>query len=326
MFVEVAGNPAPEGAQALDFAGRDGLKLRGVFAPAKAGVAPRGSVILCNGRTEYIEKYFEALSHFQGLGFAVFSLDWRGQGLSDRLLKNRLKGHLENLDDPAQDLADGLKLVQDRLPRPHILIAHSMGGGIALRGMQKGLLSPDAALFSAPMWGVPSLDGVNVGIAKFMKGIGAGGNFLPGVPSRYRSEPFEGNPVTSDAARYARNQALLAADARLQVAGATYGWAVAAANAIADFRKPKALAHLQMPISVVSAGGEVLVDNGSHALLAKALPNCKHVTIEGAKHELLMERDELRSKFLAEFEPLLARIPAGAPASAAPAAVGTPTA
>src|SRR5262249_21650810 len=96
--VRVPGNPDPEGAEVFWLEGRGGVRLRALFAPAAVKPA-RGSVILCNGRTEFIEKYFEVIRELQGRGFAVFTMDWRGQGLSGRLLKQPQKGHLDTFDD-----------------------------------------------------------------------------------------------------------------------------------------------------------------------------------------------------------------------------------
>ena len=80
------------------------MKIRFLTAPAQRGPA-RGSVIVCPGRTEFIEKYFEVVGELQRRSFAVFCIDWRGQGLSGREQSNRLKGHFNSFDDPVNDLA-----------------------------------------------------------------------------------------------------------------------------------------------------------------------------------------------------------------------------
>ncbi|MBW2643739.1 MAG: alpha/beta hydrolase, partial [Deltaproteobacteria bacterium] len=55
----------------------------------------RGSVILLNGRKEFMEKYAETIRELNQRGFNVYSLDWRGQGLSSRMLANRHKGFIK---------------------------------------------------------------------------------------------------------------------------------------------------------------------------------------------------------------------------------------
>ena len=62
-------------------------------------------MILSGGRTEPIEKYYETASELTARGFVVLCHDWRGQGLSWRLLPDRLKGHAAGSDDFVTDYA-----------------------------------------------------------------------------------------------------------------------------------------------------------------------------------------------------------------------------
>ncbi|MBU6373100.1 MAG: alpha/beta hydrolase [Alphaproteobacteria bacterium] len=306
-FVRVSGNLEPDGAEELWLEGRGGVKLRALLAPALGGPS-RGTVLLCNGRTEFIEKYFEVISELQMRGFVVFTMDWRGQGLSSRLISNPQKGHLETLDDPANDLGDAVRALGDRLPKPHIILAHSMGGGISLRAMQMRRIEVDAAAFSAPMWGIPGLKNSTLRFVRFMAAAGLGSMFAPGVETQWRKEKFKTNRVTHDAERFARAQAAVENEPRLALAGPTIGWVNAAAEAFETFRRPSALANIRVPILVASAGEEKLVDNESHAELARLLANARHVTIEGAMHEILMELDDKRARFWREFDELVAQV------------------
>lgn len=306
-FIRVSGNLEPDGAEELWLEGRGGVKLRALLAPALNG-PPRGTVLLCAGRTEFIEKYFEVVSELQGRGFVVFCMDWRGQGLSSRLTDNPLKGHVETLDDPANDLGDAVRLLAARLPKPHVILSHSMGGAIALRAMQMRRVEVEAAAFSAPMWGIPDLKDMTLKVVKFMAAAGFGAMFAPGVERQWRKEKFKANKVTHDAERFARAQMAIEVEPRLALAGPTVGWVNAAAEAFDNFRRPSALANIRVPILVASAGEEKLVDNESHDDLAKLMPNARHITIEGAMHELLMEQDDKRARFWAAFDELCAKV------------------
>lgn len=301
-FVHVPGNPEPEGAVEHWIEGRGGLKLRALLCPALGG-APRGSVIICNGRTEFIEKYFEVIRELQARGFAVFTMDWRGQGLSGRELPNPLKGHFATLDDPIGDLFTALRLYGERLPKPHIVLAHSMGGGIALRALQSNKLQADGAVFCAPMWGIASLKGFAEDFAKFMHAIGAGHFFAPGVETKWKNEKFnKRNALTHDKERHARAMGLVSAEPRLQLAGPTLSWVAAAVEAFDAFQQPNALKHLRLPVMVISAGEESIVDNRSHEVVAPLLPNARRIVIAGARHEIMMEQDNLRAQFWAAFD------------------------
>lgn len=312
-FVTIPGNEAPQGAEEHWLEGRGGVRIRVMTAPATASPA-RGSVIIAPGRTEFIEKYFEVARELQARGFAVFCIDWRGQGLSGREVQNGLKGHFASFDDPVNDLSTALKMLSAKLPRPHIGLAHSMGGGILLRALQTRRVELDAAAFSAPMWGIAGLKPMAKRFARFMASVGAGGMFAPTVATRWKREPFKRNPVTNDEQRHKRCQDLITEEPRLALAGPTLGWLAAASDAIEAFRQPGALAHVRIPILVASAEDEKFVDSASHAFVAEQLPNAMHITIPGAKHEILMERDELRAQFWRAFDTLLERMAANAAA------------
>jgi lysophospholipase len=305
-FVRVPGNEVPQGAEEHWLEGRGGVKVRVMTAPAQG--AGRGSVIIAPGRTEFIEKYFEVTRELQSRGFAVFCIDWRGQGLSGREVENGLKGHFATFDDPVNDLSTALKLLADKLPRPHIGLAHSMGGAIMLRALQTRRVELDAAAFSAPMWGIQGLTPMAKRYVRFMTSLGAGGQFAPQVERKWKREVFKKNPVTHDKERHARCQGLISEEPRLALAGPTMGWVSAAADATEAFLTPNAFAHVRIPVLIATAGEEQLVDNASHDAIAAELPNATHIIVQGAKHEILMERDEFRAQFWAAFDDLVAHV------------------
>lgn len=302
-FVRVPGNDVPEGAEEHWLEGRGGVRVRALTAPATRQPV-RGSAIMLPGRTEFIEKYFEVIRELQGRGFAVFCVDWRGQGLSGREVENGQKGHFVSFDDPVNDLSTALKLLAHKLPRPHIALAHSMGGGILLRALQTRRVELDGAAFTAPMWGIPGLSKLAKGYARFMASVGAGGQFAPSVDTKWKREAFKRNPVTNDKDRHTRCQDLVQEEPRLALAGPTLGWAAAAADMIEGFQQPGAFAHVRIPVLVATARDEMLVDNNAHDAVVAALPNATHITIENAKHEILMERDDVRAQFWAAFDAL----------------------
>lgn len=306
-FVRVPGNEPPGGAEEHWLEGRGGVKVRVLTAPSARG-EPRGTVIVAPGRTEFIEKYFEVIRELQARGFAVFCIDWRGQGLSGREVENSLKGHFVSFDDPVNDLSTALKLLADRLPRPYIGLAHSMGGAILLRALMTRRIELDAAAFSAPMFGIQGLSDFGKKYVRFMVSLGAGGTFAPGVEKKWKRENFKKNPVTHDKARHDRCQGLIAEEPRLALAGPTVGWVSAASDATEAFRTPGALAHVRIPVLIATAGEEQLVDNASQEAVVHELPDVRHVTIEGAKHEILMESDAIRQQFWDAFDQLVERV------------------
>jgi len=111
----------------------DGVQLRLAYWIANQA---KGSVFLFPGRTEYVEKYSEVAHKLTACGYNVLSIDWRGQGMSDRMLPNPRLGHVAAFSDYQHDVtqiliaAEKLSLVQ-----PWHLLAHSMGGCIGLAAL-----------------------------------------------------------------------------------------------------------------------------------------------------------------------------------------------
>ena len=131
-FAALPSNPLPEGMRGGYFSTPDKVKLRYATFPKTAGAA-KGTVCLVQGRTEFIEKYFETIGDFQKRGFAVATLDWRGQGGSDRLIGNRQLGYVRNFNDYWVDLqAFHANILLPDCPAPYYLVGHSMGGLVSL--------------------------------------------------------------------------------------------------------------------------------------------------------------------------------------------------
>ena len=93
-LVSIPANPVPEGAALAMLKTPDGVTLRAARWPPPPG--RKGTVCLFQGRTEFIEKYFEMVRDLRARGFAVATLDWRGQGLSERALRDPFKGHVDS--------------------------------------------------------------------------------------------------------------------------------------------------------------------------------------------------------------------------------------
>lgn len=303
-FVSVPGNPVPDGAEVVWFEGIAGRSLRSCLIPARNPQAARGTVIVCPGRTEFIEKYFELAGDLLARGFAVLILDWPGQGLSDRLLADRGKGHIDRFETFMGALRNGLAQVEDRLPQPRVCLAHSMGGAIALAAIVEGLVKVDAAAFCAPMWGIRQpVFGMRY-LVWAMRVLGRSQDYAvqPGPP-----ETFETNLVTHDRRRWQINRDLTDASPDLFLGPVTWGWLGAALQIFGVFAKAAKMRRLDVPVLVATAEEEALVENAAHARIAALLPYCEHITVAGARHEILMETDDMRDQFLAAFDRLLER-------------------
>jgi lysophospholipase len=301
--------PLPRGARGFWYAGADGARLRAAVFPAQG--AARGSVVLSGGRTEPIEKYFEVIGELQRRGFAVLAHDWRGQGLSQRLLPDRHSGHADGHADFLEDLRLLLAEVSDALPRPWIGLGHSMGGALLALAAVQRIARFEALLLSAPMIGLAAVrrfSPIAPLIAGAMIGLGHSGDYITKDGFEPLLGPFDGNILTHDRRRYERYRGQLAACPDLALGGVTWGWLGFALGAGAALsRASAARAVLGTPLTVIGAGEDHLVLNGPARRFAERAGG-GYVEIAGAFHELLMETDERRALVWAQFDALAARI------------------
>lgn len=311
-LISIRGAPVPQGGEAEWFTGADGARLRAALFPAKGEV--RGSIILSGGRTEVIEKYFETIEDLTGRGYVVLTHDWRGQGLSHRELKDRLAGHAAGYQGFLADYHALLAAYETRLPKPWFAIGHSMGGCLTLLALAHGEASRfEGAILSAPMLGLQT-GGVPLimarALAAFNVALGRAGRLArgPGV-----AETFENNVLTHDRARYERGKAQVLAAPDLALGGPTWGWLDFAFRATAHLSQGGNLKGVTIPVVIVSAEQDKLVDNGAQRAVAKNLPHGEFITVPGAYHEILMETDTRRNVFLRALDALLGK-PTSAPA------------
>ncbi len=293
--------PVPAGA-AEWFTGAGGARLRAALLPA---VGPaRGSVVLSGGRTEPIEKYFEVAGELAGRGFTVLLHDWRGQGVSQRLLPERLKGHASGYRDFLTDYAALIEAFEARLPKPWIAMGHSMGGCLTALALAKGEDRFAASVLSAPMFGIrtaplaPALARV---VAGALAGVGLGGALVAGAKLVAPPAPFEDNLLTHDPRRYARN-VQIAHQPELALGPPTWGWLAFAFAATGELQRGDGPPKVATPVTVVAAGADRIVDNSLLRLVAGRFPHGRYLEIAGAYHEILQETDEIRAQFWQAFD------------------------
>ncbi|MBV9509520.1 MAG: alpha/beta hydrolase [Caulobacteraceae bacterium] len=304
-LLRLPGAPAPKVGAAEWFAGADGLRLRAALFPART---PIGSVVISGGRTEFIEKYLEVAVELVGRGYTVLIHDWRGQGLSTRLLPDRLKGHAAGYEAFVADHRALLDAFEERLPKPWIGLSHSMGGCLTAMALAQGETRYAGCIFSAPMWGIAGWPRtVAHGAASLMTALGRSGDYALKPTDPY-AVAYDSERLTHDRTRYDRTRALILALRDLGLGAITWGWIKSSFDAIAWLRRAPEVTRIKTPLVVVAAGDEKIVDNRSIRQVAARVPGAKYVEAAGAYHEVLMETDAIRAVFWREFGALAAQV------------------
>ena len=285
---------APAGTRAV-WLMSGGVRIR---AASWAGGA-KGTVVLLPGRTECIEKYGRAAGDLLARGYSVITLDWRGQGLADRKLDDPMCGHVADFAEYQTDL-DAILAEADLigLPQPRYLMAHSMGGGIGLRAVMRGLPFR-AAVFSAPMWGIAMsawLRPVSKVIAVVSKLFGQTHRYAPGTGAKNYlvQAPFDGNVLTTDRGMWDYMRAQIVAHPELSLGGPSLGWVNAA------LRECAAMGQLPAPsLPAICALGtaEKVVDPAPAHLRMAGWATGQLDLYPGAEHEIMMEAPSARKRF-----------------------------
>lgn len=305
----VPGASSPPGGQGEWFRGAGGLRLRAAFWKPSVLVAsrPRGTVVLSPGRTEPIEKYFELVGNLLARGWCVLVHDWRGQGLSARLLPDRLKGHARAVEEFLDDYGRLLEAFEGRAPRPWVMMGHSMGAVLNLLTLEAGEERFSGAILSSPMLrirtGKRSMWSVKLAVRWNLR-HGKAGDYVLDDPDDPFDHTFDKDALTSDESRYEMWRQQLYACPHLAVGGPTWGWLAFGIDAGERALKPKALKAVRIPTTVVQSADDDRVWKQSSKWAAKRLPRGRYVEVAGAKHEVMMETDELRAEFLREFDAL----------------------
>ena len=273
---------------------------------------PSPAMIMVNGRTESYLKYQSLINEFYQLGYSVYMLDHRGQGLSQRLLNNHHKGHVEDFSFYVEDLTQFIDdVVLPNEHSHHILLGHSMGGTIATRYVQTKnhqierliLASPmHGILLPAPQFIVEQLTNAAMMTDKLLQRESS--YVLGGKP--YDNAEFEGNDLTQDESRYSNFRQVYEDTPQLQLGSPTYHWLQTSQRAceacLRDADK------ISIPTLLLQAGADTIVDNNAQDEFARNMqPSLiEKVEIDGARHELFFELEDYRTQVIAQVRRFLA--------------------
>ncbi|MGL4205661.1 MAG: alpha/beta fold hydrolase [Aeromonadaceae bacterium] len=305
-------------AQPGEFAGVGNLPIRYV---ALRNPQSHRAIVLVNGRIESYIKYQELAYELYQQGYSVYLYDHRGQGFSGRMLSDPHKGYIDHFSDYTADLKQFHdQIVMADHPSQLYLLAHSMGGTIALDYLSQYPDDFQAAVLCAPMLGI-QLGAMPTWLAKFITWLMEWATLLLGLESpyaptqgRYDPLPFAENELTQDPLRYAHFRQVYRDYPEVQLGGPTARWLNQALSATE--RTMTLAPRITTPLLLLQAGADTVVRNDRQdefcQNMAAAQRNCdgnQPRVIAGAKHELLNETDEIRMQAISATLDFLKRNP-----------------
>ncbi len=280
-----------------------GRKLRYGFVSPDA---PAALIVALPGLNEVAEKYFEIARHYLAQNYAVCVIDFFGQGGSGRYIESSTKRHSNSFDHNIDDLEHVLQSLPDALTSlPKIMLAHSMGANIGTRYLAAHPGTFALAGMSAPLYGIATVSDlprfVQTNLSAFLNAV-IGKTYVTfhGMANRRKNRKFDGNPLSSDHDRFRLMESWMAHNEQLRADDVTFGWVYHALRSC--FVIEKQASTIQNPIFYALAGDDEIVHNPTARRVIATIKNAETIEIKGAKHEILMERDELRDQFFNRFD------------------------
>jgi lysophospholipase len=297
----------PADARLATWTAGDGWTYRTLERRPPPGAAVRGSLLFAGGRGDFIEKYLEVHDHWQRRGWNVDAFDWRGQGGSQG---DKPPGWLDSFDTVVDDLDRLIDAWTGRMPGPHAVIAHSMGGHILLRTLAERRPRIDAAVLVAPMLAINSGPIPAFG-AEWLASVASMAGWGPQPAWQQSSRPQPAGSVrqavlTGCSERYEDELWWWESNPGFDLGAPTWDWLKAAYASCAALT-PGRLEAVETPVLLIATERDRLVSAAAVRRAASHLPRAELVMYDDAAHEILRERDEIRLRALASIDGFLDR-------------------
>lgn len=282
--------------------GDEGVKL--YYEKYKVDNA-KANIVISHGYTESLIKYHEMIYYFMLNGYNVFGIEHRGHGRSGTLgIADKTQVDVKDFNQYVTDF----KGFMDEIVMPNnenrkvLLFAHSMGGAIGAKFLEDYPGYFDGAILNAPMLEV-NTGNIPMFLAKIIvecqMALGNGGKYVLGKePYTPKYDPAEIS--TSCLERFEYFNDIVANDEILQRGGASYNWTNESFKATEEIVKEDNASKVEIPVLLFQAGQDTYVKSGGQNKFAKAAKNCEIKKIEGSRHQIFLEKDEILKPYLAD--------------------------
>ncbi len=293
----------------------EGVNKLPLFYRASADQSVKKCLIILPGRSEPINKYAELFYDLKtsldalGVGYHIFLMDHRGQGLSGRETANSQVGYVTKFSDYVDDLDTFVRTVVRPTRCDGItLLAHSMGAGIGLEYTRLYTDTFDRIILSSPMLKIQTkpypyfIAGTIVRAQVLAK---KGKEYALGQKDHNPDSTFEENKFTTSPERFKMANGIFRDYPASTLGGVSNNWILQIMKGTKKLRKSYEIFHT--PMLVFTAGIELYSDAKEMQVLCKRALGCENTHLPTSKHEVFMDRDENRNIVLQKTIDFLAR-------------------
>lgn len=264
---------------------RDGKKI---YYEKFINPKEKAVVVISHGFCEFAEKFEEVIYYFLCKGYSVYIPEHRGHGKSDRSVDDLSKVYVKDFDEYVSDFVGFVSDIvkKENGDKKLVLYAHSMGGAIGALVLEEYPHLFDCAILTSPMLkmrynGIPDI------AAKFLKLYATlfpvGKKYVPGQKAFDGKRDSDYGCCTSRV-RYEYFFRKRENNERYYTNGATYGWSIGAMNAVKKLQKN--VGKVDIPVLLLQAQNDMVVDNRGQDKFAKANKNVILIKIPNSKHEI----------------------------------------
>lgn len=277
--------------------GTGGVRL--AYAVFRSAQTPRGSIVILPGFSEAYSKYAELSYDLTQSGYDVLIMDHRGMGHSQHLGSTPGIVHIDTFDHYVDDAQLFVQtIVSPRQRGPLYLLAHSTGGLIGAMLLTRNEQFK-AAVLSAPLFTLNTRElpeWLAYSLVTASTWLGAAEDYPPGQSA---FDPVSFVPAeswtTNSIARATLQKQQWLDEPHTTHGGPSNQWLREAMRN--TWKRKEFAAQISTPLLVLSADDDRFVKPEGQKIFCDHAKNCKLVKLApGSRHELLMERDDIRDE------------------------------
>ena len=278
------------------------IRLRYKTWRSKHGASVLPHIVLLQGRGGVVEQFDAFIEKLTEQGYDVWSFDWRGQGLSTRLMGQ--KGYIDTYDSYLEDLDHFLNHIvcTNEDSSPVVVIAHSMGCHITLRYCAQHPGKIAAALLLAPMLDIYKGILPHRAIFHVFKALcylGFEKHYYPqNKDYNVAFISFINNVFTRNAALFTEIRHMFINHPEFITGGVTFGWIRSTLESISILLRPDYLKKITIPIHIMEAGNDRIVNNIDLSRVCSIMDHCSFEIVPEAGHQLLAELPEVQERIM----------------------------